>query len=152
MNIFGKIPLLAVVFVALFSTSCDKGISIDEDLLPVTAHNISGNWKMVEINGKPLADSTFFYIKFVRNDKTFEQWTNFDSYSDVPSYKSGSFNIITNEYAVLRGNYDFGFGDWNSNYIVRLTPDSMKWTDEKDDSEIRQFVRVDSIPYDKKEE
>lgn len=152
MNIIRKISLLVPFFVALLASSCEKEVANGPELLPVTAHNISGNWKMVGINGKPLADSTFFYIKFVRNDKTFEQWTNFDSFSNIPSHMTGSFNIITNENAVLRGNYDYSYGDWNSNYIVEVTADTMRWEDEKDSSEIREFVRVVSIPYDKEKE
>ena len=119
-----------------------------DDTLPVTVHNISGNWELVEINGEALPKGSFFYIHFIRNDRTYEIWTNFNSYADAPEYMTGSFNIKVDEYALLLANYDFGYGDWNNNYILTVTPDTMTWVAEDDPTFVQKFVRVDFIPYD----
>ena len=73
--------------------SCVQKETMPDDTLPVTVHNISGNWELVEINGEALPKGSFFYIHFIRNDRTYEIWTNFNSYVDTPEYMTGSFNI-----------------------------------------------------------
>lgn len=117
--------------------------------LDVNAHNISGSWKLVEWNGASLKDSTYMYVNFVRNDKTFTIYQNLDSFNNVPHVATGSFYIDTDVElgAIIRGMYDHDSGDWAHRYIVtELTATGMKWT-AKDNSEyIQVFERVDVIP------
>ena len=128
--------------------ACTGDIDVEDDSLPVTVHNISGDWKLVESNGEAPVGESFFYIKFIRKERTFKLWTNFNSYPDSPASMTGSFNIVTDEYPLLIGNYDFGYGDWNDDYIVTLTSDTMIWVAEDDKDFVLKFVRVDKIPYD----
>ena len=117
--------------------------------LDVNAHNISGSWKLVEWNGSALKDSTYMYVNFVRNDKTFTIYQNLDSFKNVPHIATGSFYIDTDVElgAIIRGMYDHDSGDWAHRYIVtELTATGMKWI-AKDNSEyIQIFERVNVIP------
>lgn len=134
--------------VLLWGFAACTGVEVEEDNLPVTVHNISGNWKLVEKNGTAPVGGTFFYIKFNRKEKTYRLWTNFNSYQDTPATMSGPFNIVTDEYPLLIGSYDYGYGDWNDDYIVTLTSDTMIWVAADDEDFVQKFVRVDTIPYD----
>lgn len=117
--------------------------------LDVNAHNISGSWKLVEWNGAALKDSTYMYVNFVRNDKTFTIYQNLDSFTDVPHIATGSFYIETDveSGAIIRGMYDNDSGDWAHRYIVtELTATGMKWIAKDNSDYIQIFERVDSIP------
>ena len=90
----------------------------------------------------------FIYIDFVRADKTYTLYQNIDS-----QYKriiTGRFFIYTDaeQGAIIRGNYDYGNGDWAHRYIVTdLTEERMVWTalDNKDDVSV--YVRA-TLPED----
>lgn len=117
--------------------------------LDVNAHNISGSWKLEQWNGAALNDSTYMYVNFVRNDRTFTIYQNLDSFTNVPHVATGSFYIDTDPElgAVIRGQYDNDSGDWAHRYIVReLTATSMKWIAKDAPEYVQTFARVDEIP------
>lgn len=117
--------------------------------LDVNAHTISGSWQLVEWSGVSLNETTYMYVDFVRNDRTYTIYQNLDSFANVPHVVTGSFYIETDLElgAVIRGNYDHDSGDWAHRYIVKdLTETEMTWIAKDDETYVQKFVRVESIP------
>lgn len=145
--------MMAAAFaaVAILTTSCGKNDTPEpvEEQLEVNANNISGKWQLVEWNESALAEGTYVYIDFVRNDRTYTMYQNIDSFAGVPHVVTGSYYIDTDVElgAVIRGNYDHDSGDWAHRYIVKsLTATRMIWVAKDDQTFIQCFERVDSIP------
>ena len=147
MNIIKKITiLLAAVLMASCAEKEEPIVYLD-----VNAHTISGSWQLMEWNGIAMNETTYMYVNFVRNDKTYTMYQNLDSFVDVPHVVTGSFYIETDLElgAVIRGNYDYDSGDWAHRYIVKdLTETEMTWIAKDDETYVQKFVRVDSIPAD----
>lgn len=143
------ITKIAVILLSAFAfCSC---VEKEEPIvyLDVNAHNISGSWQLQEWNGTVLDESTYMYVNFVRNDRTYTIYQNLDSFKDVPHVVTGSFFIETDVElgAVIRGNYDYDSGDWAHRYIVKnLTATEMTWVAKDDETYVQKFVRVDTIP------
>lgn len=149
MNILKKSSLL--LFMLTMLSSCVEKVTPIE-YLDVNANNISGTWKLIQWNETTMNESTYMYVDFVRNDRTFTIWQNVDSFSDVPHIITGSFYIETDveHGAIIRGNYDNDSGDWAHRYIVKeLTATSMKWIAKDVPDFIQVFERIDSIPLKK---
>ena len=145
MNIFKKLSIL--LSVVLLASCVEKEAPIE--YLDVNAHTISGSWKLVEWNGAALNESTYMYVNFVRNDRTYTIYQNLDSFSDVPHVVTGSFYIETDMElgAVIRGNYDYDSGDWAHRYIIKdLTATTMIWVAKDDATYVQKYERVESIP------
>lgn len=145
MNILKKLAILLAA--ALLASCAEKEEPIV--YLDVNAHNISGSWQLQEWNGTVMDESTYMYVNFVRNDKTYTIYQNLDSFKDVPHIVTGSFYIETDVElgAIIRGNYDYDSGDWAHRYIVKnLTATEMTWIAKDDETYVQKFVRVDSIP------
>ena len=143
-----KILTILVSAAALISCQVDPETP-ELPQLDVNAHNISGSWKLVEWNGSALYETTYMYVNFVRNDKTFTIYQNLDSFADVPHIATGTFYIETDVElgAVIRGMYDHDSGDWAHRYIVKsLTSAEMIWVAKDDETYIQKFAKVDSIP------
>ena len=145
MNILKKISILLA---AVSLASC---VEKEEPIvyLDVNAHTISGSWQLVEWSGVSLNETTYMYVDFVRNDRTYTIYQNLDSFNNVPHVATGSFYIETDLElgAVIRGNYDHDSGDWAHRYIVKnLTEKEMTWIAKDDETYVQKFVRVDSIP------
>lgn len=147
-----KSLLLVLMAVMTFAACNEKEVDNDQPQLEVTRHNISGSWALNSWNGEPLAEGCYVYIKFERADRTYTMWQNIDS---APARKiTGMYNIeIDDELgAVIRGNYDYGNGDWAHRYIVKsLTAKTMVWVAKDDANDISEYVRCD-IPADLLEE
>lgn len=143
------ITKIAVILLSAFAfCSC---VEKEEPIvyLDVNAHNISGSWQLQEWNGTVLDESTYMYVNFVRNDRTYTIYQNLDSFKDVPHVVTGSFFIETDIElgAVIRGSYDYDSGDWAHRYIVKnLTATEMTWVAKDDETYVQKFVRVDTIP------
>ena len=142
--------LISIIALASFASSCEK---VDDNLQPqqleVNAHNISGQWELVEWNGKNLAEGTYVYLDIVRNDKTYTMYQNMDSFSNVPHIVTGSYYLTTDVElgSIIRGSYDHDCGEWSHRYIIEsLTADEMFWVATDDLSFSQKFVRVDNIP------
>ena len=143
-----KIFTILVSAVALISCQVEPE-NTELPQLEVNAHNISGSWKLVEWNGSALFETTYMYVNFVRNDRTFTIYQNVDSFADVPHVATGTFYIETDLElgAIIRGMYDYDSGDWAHRYIVKsLTAEEMIWVAKDDQTYIQKFVKVDSIP------
>ena len=150
MNILKKLTLLLSVFALASCAEKEEPIVY----LDVNAHNISGSWQLAEWNGVSLDASTYMYVNFVRNDRTFTIYQNLDSFTDVPHIATGTFYIETDVElgAIIRGMYDHDSGDWAHRYIVKeLTATSMIWVAKDNQDYVQKFVRVESIPVAVKE-
>ena len=143
------ITKIAVILLSAFAfCSC---VEKEEPIvyLDVNAHTISGSWQLVEWSGVSLNETTYMYVDFVRNDRTYTIYQNLDSFTDVPHVVTGSFYIETDLElgAVIRGNYDHDSGDSAHRYIVKdLTETEMTWIAKDDETYVQKFVRVESIP------
>lgn len=152
-SIFKRILICVSLAGALSVVSCSEKDATEPlpEYLQVTAHNISGNWMLQEWKSNPLVDGTQMYIKFIRDEKEFEMWHTTDSFSDIPHYVKGEFNLTTDEDygAVINGKYNNDEGLWGHRYSVKeLTATQMLWV-ALDDPEFTQlFVRVDAIPFE----
>lgn len=151
MNIVKTIMAAALAAFTLVAVSCDKNGTSEpvEEQLEVNANNISGNWQLVEWNESELAEGTYVYINFVRNDRTYTMYQNIDSFAGVPHVVTGSYYIDVDVElgAVIRGNYDHDSGDWAHRYVVKsLTADKMVWVAKDDETFIQCFERITSIP------
>ena len=142
------ITKIAVILLSAFAfCSC---VEKEEPIvyLDVNAHTISGSWQLVEWSGVSLNETTYMYVDFVRNDRTYTIYQNLDSFANVPHVVTGSFYIETDLElgAVIRGNYDHDSGDWAHRYIVKdLTETEMTWIAKDDETYVQKFVRVESI-------
>jgi hypothetical protein len=142
--------IITILFAAIAIVACvEKEPAIVEEQLDVNAHNISGSWKLVEWNGAAMYETTYMYVNFVRNDRTFTIYQNLDSFNDVPHVATGTFYIETDMElgAIIRGMYDYDSGDWAHRYIVKsLTASEMIWVAKDDNQYVQKFAKVDSIP------
>ena len=65
------ITKIAVILLSAFAfCSC---VEKEEPIvyLDVNAHTISGSWQLVEWSGVSLNETTYMYVDFVRNDRTY---------------------------------------------------------------------------------
>lgn len=137
--------IFVVLAVAVLSVACDKDKPVVK-YLDVTPNNLAGEWKLVEWGDAPLQDGTYFYIDFIRKDREFIMYQNFDSMGDMPHKVTGTYNI---EYdlekgAIIRGMYDYSEGYWSHSYQVdKLTETSMVWTATDGTGFVQKFVRCD---------
>lgn len=134
----------AMVFVAaLVLSSCEKEGGVSNEYLDVTPNNISGVWRVESFdNGVELNENTYRYIEFKRKDKSFVSYDNLGS-MEVQK-RSGRFDITTDGAAVIRGQYNFGQGDWEHSYYVRdLTKERMVWVAIDDESLVTVYVRAE---------
>ena len=140
--------LIRTIFAALaliFVASCSEKTVEEEQYLDLVPYNIDGIWMLSEWNGSPLAEGTFAYIVFERNNTRFTTYTNIETFVTV--VETGTFGIYEDENAIW-GYYEYDNERWwEHKYIVsELTSSRMVWTAEDDPSEVRVYVRVDSLP------
>lgn len=114
----------------------------------VTAATLNGTWQLVEFDGHSLNAETYCYLHLIRRDRTFEMYSNLQTgYADLTT---GSFEIEQDPYlgAVISGDYAFGNGKWNHEYIVsELTADGkMVWVNKDDASQVQVFRRCERVP------
>ena len=138
--------LMAVVTM----TACNDEDIYQEPTLDVTPANIAGSWRLESWGGGELAEGTFVYIDFVRADRTYTLYQNIDSHQT--RIITGRYYIETDaEFgAIIRGNYDYGNGDWSHRYIVTdLTANRMVWTAKDNRNDVSIYVRT-PLPADLK--
>lgn len=149
-NLFKRLLLAMVAVTAMFACTEKDGPypEMSEQQLDVTRNNIAGAWRLQSWNGEALAEGSYVYIDFVRSDRTYTMWQNIDS---APMRKiTGIYNIDIDEElgAVIRGNYDYGNGDWTHRYIVKsLTATEMIWVAKDNADDVSVYVRC-QIPED----
>ena len=144
------LTLISIIAIAFCASSCEK---VDDNEQPqqleVNAHNISGQWELVQWNGNALVEGTYVYLDIVRNDKTYTMYQNMDSFSNVPHVITGSYALSTDVElgAIIRGSYDHDCGEWSHRYIIKsLTADEMLWVATDDPTFTQTYIRVESIP------
>lgn len=153
-SIFKRILICVLGFGTIASVvSCNEKDATEPApvYLEVNAHNISGSWMLKEWNSAPLQEGTQMYVKFIRDDKEFQMWQTMDSFTDIPHYVTGEFNITTDldHGAVINGKYHYDEGLWQHRYSVKdLTSDQMLWVAVDDPQFTQLFVRVDEIPFE----
>ena len=145
MKRFLKTIALMLVLTGVFSCSPEEDLTPQS--LEVTPNNISGVWKLADVNGEALPEGVYCYMEFVRRDRTFTIYQKFDSM--YPRRLTGSFEITKDEYKgyILSGKYDYGTGNWNNSYIVSsLFENFMVLTVDGENGEMCKYVRCNEVP------
>ena len=144
------LTLISIIAIAFSAASCEKEENnAQPQQLEVNAHNISGQWELVQWNGNALVEGTYVYLDIVRNDKTYTMYQNMDSFTNVPHVITGSYALSTDVElgAIIRGIYDHDCGEWSHRYVIKsLTANEMFWVATDDLAFSQKFVRVDAIP------
>jgi hypothetical protein len=149
MNILMKRFLKTMAFMLVLTGvfACSPEEDLAPQSLEVTPNNVSGVWKLADVNGEALPQGVYCYMEFVRRDRTFTMYQKFDSM--YPRRLTGSFDITKDEYKgyILSGKYDYGTGDWNNSYIVTsLFEESMLLTVDAVNGDVCKYVRCNEVP------
>ena len=149
MRLFRLFFTTSVAMLAALASGCQTPDSErePEQIKAVTYYTIDGVWELTELNDKSLSEDTMLYIDFDRKEHRFEMWDNF--YSMYMTKTTGMFAIEQDEYEryILSGWYDYGVGDWASDYIVEMTilGDYMLWQ-SMSNNEKMLLRRVEELP------
>lgn len=149
MRLFRLFFTTSVAMLAALASGCQTPDSErePEQIKAVTYYTIDGVWRLEELNDKPLSEDTMLYIDFDRKEHRFEMWDNFDSMYMTKT--TGMFAIEQDEYEryILSGWYDYGVGDWASDYIVEMTilGDYMLWQSISNNEKML-LRRVEELP------
>ena len=150
MRFLREIFSLAIMASALLVSSCDNDNlqnEAKEHNRAVTYYTIDGVWQLAEWNDAPLAEGTCLYLKLDRKEHRFEMWDNLNSMYTI--MRSGSFLLSIDDMHqdIISGWYDYGIGDWASDYAVELNNegDKMLWR-AVDSREKMLFVEIDELP------
>lgn len=166
MRLFRELFGMAIVMLAILATGCHKS---DDNKQPapkpvpgpevepgiaVTYNSIDGAWQLETWNDNELTEDTKLYIEFKKDGRSFEMWDNLNSMYMVQT--TGGFAITQDdEQYILTGWYDYGVGDWSSNYIVSMDAhgDYMFWVRMSDNDQNGEggndrmaFKKIDNIP------
>lgn len=132
------------MMLAIALISCSDDEEYVEPILDVTPNNIAGEWSLESWNDAPLAEGSYVYISFERADRTYTLYQNVDS---APARTlTGRYYITTDMElgAVIRGDYDFGVGEWAHRYVVKdLTAKSMTWIAKDNPDDVSVYVRCE---------
>lgn len=132
------------MMLAIALISCSDDEEYVEPILDVTPNNIAGEWCLESWNDAPLAEGSYVYISFERADRTYTLYQNVDS---APARTlTGRYYITTDMElgAVIRGDYDFGVGEWTHRYVVKdLTAKSMIWIAKDNPDDVSVYVRCE---------
>lgn len=142
-----RLFVLAIMVTAV-AVSCNDKDEYVEPTLDVTPNNIAGCWVLDSWSGGELNESSYVYIDFVRADKTYTLYQNIDS--QYMRTITGHYFIYTDDEkgAIIRGNYDYGNGDWAHRYVVtELTKDRMVWTALDNPADVSIYLRA-TLPSD----
>lgn len=149
MRLFRLFFTTSVAMLSTLASGCQTPDSErePEQIKAVTYYTIDGVWELTELNDKSLSEDTMLYIDFDRKEHRFEMWDNFDSMYMTKT--TGMFAIEQDEYEryILSGWYDYGVGDWASDYIVEMTilGDYMLWQ-SMSNNEKMLLRRVEELP------
>ena len=155
MRLLRPLCALLLLLASLSVTSCQKPAPIpQEESIAVTYNSIAGCWQLSHLQGVPLSEQTHLYIEFERKEPRFVMWDNLNSMYMVQT--TGGFAITQDdEQYILTGWYDYGVGDWSSNYIVSMDAhgDYMFWVRMSDNDQNGEdgddrmaFKKIDNIP------
>lgn len=140
--------ILTLVMLSISFTACSHDDELVIVKLDVNYANLNGTWKLTEWNGAPLADGIYCYIELFRKDHTFKMYHNMDSM--YARLITGTFQLEDDPYlgTVIRGEYDYGQGEWNNEYIITdlLETGSMIWTVNGNATDVSKYERCDAVP------
>ena len=146
MKTFLKTIAFMLVLTGVFACSPDEDLTPQS--LEVTPNNISGVWKLADVNGEALPQGIYCYIEFVRRDRTFAMYQKFDSM--YARCITGEFQLEEDDTwgSIISGTYDYGMGSWNNEYIITdlLEEGSMTWIVKGDESDVCVYCRCDEVP------
>ena len=95
-----------------------------------------------------MAEDTYLYIEVDRREHRYTMWDNIDSMYATDT--TGTFAITEEEDGTytLSGTYDYGVGDWSSDYRVTLSNkgERMQWISRSGSFQAMDFVRIEVIP------
>ena len=149
MRLFRPFFAILLLVASLSVLSCEKPAPLpEEETIAVTYNTIDGCWQLTMWQGTAMADDTYLYIAFDGRKHRFEMWDNLNSM--YATDKTGTFIITQEEDGTytLSGSYDYGLGNWNSDYRVTLSREgnSMRWLSLSGNNDIMDFVRIEAIP------
>ena len=149
MRLFRPFFAILLLVASLSVLSCEKPAPLpEEETMAVTYNTIDGCWQLTMWQGTAMADDTYLYIAFDGRKHSFEMWDNLNSM--YATDKTGTFIITQEEDGTytLSGSYDYGLGNWNSDYSVTLSRESnsMRWLSLSGKNDVMDFVRIEAMP------
>ena len=141
--------LVATLIVVATIAGCEKPAPLPtEEKIAVTYAALDGCWQLSMWQGASMAEDTYLYIEFDRREHRYTIWDNIDSMYATDT--TGTFAITEEEDGTytLSGTYDYGVGDWSSDYRVTLSNkgERMQWISRSGSFQVMDFVRVVEIP------
>ena len=141
--------LVATLIVVATIAGCEKPAPLPtEEKIAVTYAALDGCWQLSMWQGAPMAEDTYLYIEFDRREHRYTMWDNIDSMYATDT--TGTFAITEEEDGTytLSGTYDYGVGDWSSDYHVTLSNEGerMQWISRSGSFQAMDFVRIEAIP------
>ena len=149
MRLINRLVATLFVVATLLIAGCEKPAPLPtEEVTPVTYMAIDGCWQLEMWQGRPIAEDTYLYIEFDRKERRYTMWDNIDSMYATDT--TGTFAITQEEDGsyTLSGTYDYGVGDWSSDYCVTLRNEGerMQWISRSGSFQAMDFVRIAEIP------
>ena len=141
--------IVATLIVVATIAGCEKPAPLPtEEKIAVTYAALDGCWQLSMWQGAPMAEDTYLYIEFDRREHRYTIWDNIDSMYATDT--TGTFAITEEEDGTytLSGTYDYGVGDWSSDYRVTLSNEGerMQWISRSGSFQTMDFVRIEAIP------
>ena len=141
--------LVATLIVVATIAGCEKPAPLPtEEKIAVTYAALDGCWQLSMWQGAPMAEDTYLYIEFDRREHRYTILDNIDSMYATDT--TGTFAITEEEDGTytLSGTYDYGVGDWSSDYRVTLSNkgERMQWISRSGSFQTMDFVRIEAIP------
>ena len=141
--------LVATLIIVATIAGCEKPAPLPtEEKIAVTYAALDGCWQLSMWQGAPRAEDTYLYIEFDRREHRYTMWDNIDSMYATDT--TGTFAITEEEDGTytLSGTYDYGVGDWSSDYRVTLSNkgERMQWISRSGSFQTMDFVRIEAIP------
>ncbi len=145
-----KIMMLFALLVGFTSCSNDDEPGYTDPSLEASNITVAGTWELTEWLGEPLTDGLYCYITLDRKEKTYVMYENMGSMT--ARKKTGNYTISKDEndetIDLITGDYDYGNGEWNNVYKLKVYKDKMIWTVYEDDSDVSVYTRVNKVPED----
>ena len=141
--------IVATLIVVATIAGCEKPAPLPtEEKIAVTYAALDGCWQLSMWQGAPMAEDTYLYIELDRREHRYTMWDNIDSMYATDT--TGTFAITEEEDGTytLSGTYDYGVGDWSSDYRVTLSNEGerMQWISRSGSFQTMDFVRIEAIP------
>ena len=149
MRLLNRLVAALTVVATLLAAGCEKPAPLPtEKSMAVTYATLDGSWQLTMWQGAAMAEETYLYIDFDRREHRYTMWDNIDSMYATDT--TGTFAITEEEddTYTLSGTYDYGVGDWSSDYRVTLSNkgERMQWISRSGSFQTMDFVRIEAIP------